>query len=332
LNSSEERKRAESLLVAEKRSLEMITNGASLAAILEDLCCTIDAQTPGIISSVMLTDPDGMRLRPAAGKRVPRGWTDAINPLAIGPCVGSCGTAAFLKKRVIVSDIASDPLFTGCRDAALSYGLHAAWSQPLISKNGEVLGTFGIYNAEPRSPTGSDLQLIESAEHIAVIAIERKRAEEALRWSEQRLRDVIETIPAMASTTRADGARDFANQRWLSYTGASPNEMSGTGWKKAFHPADIDKHMEKCRESLATGKPFENEAWVRCASDGQYRWFLHRAVALRDERGDIVKWYGTASDIEDLKQAEAKLRRDEEELRRITDAIPMSIVVLNSRW
>jgi PAS domain S-box-containing protein len=131
---------------------------------------------------------------------------------------------------------------------------------------------------------------------------------------------VIETIPAMARTTHADGARNFANQRWLSYTGASPDEMAGTGWKEAFHPADIDRHMEKCRESLATGKPFENEARVRCAVDGRYRWFLHRAVALRDERGDIVKWYGTASDIEDLKQAENKLRLDEEELRRITDA------------
>jgi formate hydrogenlyase transcriptional activator len=324
-----ERKRAESLLVAEKRTLEMVANGSSLAAILEDLCCTIDAQTPGIISSVMLMDPDGMRLRPAPAKRLPSGWIDAINPAPIGPCVGSCGTAAFLKKRVIVSDIASDPLWADYRDLALSYGLRSAWSQPLISSNGLVLGTFGIYNADARSPNQSDLELIEAAGHIAVIAIERTRAEEALKRSEQSLRDVIETIPAMAWTTHADGARDFANQRWLSYTGPSPDEMAGTGWKKAFHPADIDRHLEKYRESLATGKPFENEARVRCAVDGRYRWFLHRAVALRDERGDIVKWYGTASDIEDLKQAEAKLRRDEEELRRITDAIPMSIVVLN---
>jgi PAS domain S-box-containing protein len=324
-----ERKRAESLLIAEKRTLEMVANGSSLAAILEDLCATIDAQTPGIISSVMLMDPDGTRLRPAAGKRLPSGWIDAINPAPIGPCVGSCGTAAFLKKRVIVSDIATDPLWADYRDVALSYGLRAAWSQPLVSSGGEVLGTFGIYNADARGHNQTDLELIEAAGHIAVIAIERKRAEEALKRSEQSLRDVIETIPAMAWTTHADGARDFANQRWLSYTGASPDEMAGTGWKKAFHPADIDRHMEKCRESLATGKPFENEARVRSAVDGRYRWFLHRAVALRDERGDIVKWYGTASDIEDLKQAETKLRRDEEELRRITDAIPMAIIVLN---
>jgi formate hydrogenlyase transcriptional activator len=158
---------------------------------------------------------------------------------------------------------------------------------------------------------------------------ERKRAEEALRRSEQRLRDVIETIPTMAWTTLPEGASDFANRRWQEYTGMSLPDTSGEGWKKPFHPADIASHVEKWSASLATGKPLENEARLRRASDGQYRWFLHRGVPLRDERGEIVKWYGTATDIEDLKQAQVKLRQDEEELRRITDAIPLMIFVLN---
>ncbi len=158
---------------------------------------------------------------------------------------------------------------------------------------------------------------------------ERKRAEEALRRSEQRLRDVVETIPTMAWTTLPEGASDFANQRWQEYTGMSLPDTSGEGWKKPFHPADIASHVEKWSASLATGKPLENEARLRRASDGQYRWFLHRGVPLRDEHGEIVKWYGTATDIEDLKQAQVKLRQDEEELRRITDAIPLMIFVLN---
>ncbi len=158
---------------------------------------------------------------------------------------------------------------------------------------------------------------------------ERKRAEEALRRSEQRLRDVVETIPTMAWTTLPEGASDLANQRWQEYTGMSLPDTSGEGWKKPFHPADIASHVEKWSASLATGKPLENEARLRRASDGQYRWFLHRGVPLRDEHGEIVKWYGTATDIEDLKQAQVKLRQDEEELRRITDAIPLMIFVLN---
>jgi PAS domain S-box-containing protein len=177
-------KLAESLLSAEKRSLEMIASGASLTDILANLCNAIDAQAPDAISSILLIDADGKRLWPAAGSRVPKTYAEAISPVPIGPCVGSCGTAAFLKKIVIVSDIASDPLWAVYREVALSHGLGAAWSQPLISKNNEVLGTFCLYYAEARSPNDSDLKLIEDAGHIALIAIERKRAQDELRRSE----------------------------------------------------------------------------------------------------------------------------------------------------
>src|ERR1700726_9418 len=135
----EDRKRAEALLAAEKRTLEMLASGACLADILERLCDTIDAHGPKIRSAVMLMDVDRMHLRPAAGPRLPKGWVDAITPLKIGPCVGSCGTAAFLKQRVIVSDTTTDPLWTEYRDLAVSYGLRAAWSQPLLSANQQVL-------------------------------------------------------------------------------------------------------------------------------------------------------------------------------------------------
>jgi hypothetical protein len=105
----EERKRVESLLAAEKRTFEMIAGGARLADILENLCNTIDAQVPNLISTVMLMDTDGMRLWPGAGPRLPKGWVDAIAPVMIGPCVRSCGTAAFRRQRVIASDIATKP-------------------------------------------------------------------------------------------------------------------------------------------------------------------------------------------------------------------------------
>jgi GAF domain-containing protein len=114
----------------------------------------------------MLMDSDGQRLWPVAG-RAPKGWFEAISPLTIGPCIGSCGTAASLKQREIVSDIATDPLWVDYRDVALSYGLRAAWSQPLLSKTQQVLGTFGMYYAEPRTPSDSDLRLIEGAGHVA---------------------------------------------------------------------------------------------------------------------------------------------------------------------
>ena len=151
----EELKRAEALLAAETRTLEMIAGGASLPAIFDTLCTTIDAQVPNVMTTVLLMDPDGTMLWPAAGPRVPRGWSAAITPLAIGPCVGSCGTAACLKQSVITADIASDPLWVDYRDVALRHGLRASWSQPLLATNGAVLGTFAMYQ---QFPEGSEPQ------------------------------------------------------------------------------------------------------------------------------------------------------------------------------
>jgi PAS domain S-box-containing protein len=150
-----ERTRAESLLAAEKRSLEMIASGASLTAILEDLCDAIDDQSPGVISTVLLIDADGKRLWPAAGPKAPRGWSQGIAGGAIGPRAGSCGTAAFLKKRVITSDITTDPLWVDYRDLALSHGLRASWSQPLFSKITRCLALLQCTMRSPEAPTAA---------------------------------------------------------------------------------------------------------------------------------------------------------------------------------
>jgi PAS domain S-box-containing protein len=331
----EDRKRAEALLAAEKRTLEMIASGACLADILERLCETIDAQASNIKSSVMMMDADGMHLRPAAGPRLPKGWVEAITPLKIGPCIGSCGSAASLKLRVIVSDIATDPLWADYRDLALSHGLRAAWSQPLLSKNQEVLGTFCVSYTEPRTPNETDLRLIEGAGHIAVIAIEGERTQVALRSafeeirnSEKKLRKIIDTIPTLAWCSLPDGAGIFWNRRWHEYTGLPLEVVRGWGWQDAIHPEDLKEITDKWLGFLAAGQPGEVEGRLR-RFDGAYRWFLFRAEPLRDESGAIVNWYGTDTDIDDLKRAEAKLRQEEKELRRMTDAIPQIIIVLN---
>ena len=176
-----EQKRAEGLLSAEKRALEMIAAGAELKDVLQSVCDAMDAHGHNLISSVLLMDPDGKQLWPAAGRRVPLNWSAAITPLKIGPCAGSCGTAAHRKEQVIVSDIAIDPLWKEFREAALSHGLRACWSRPLISKNKEVLGTLANYFTEPRQPSEVDLTLMEKAAHAAQIAIERDRSQAALQ-------------------------------------------------------------------------------------------------------------------------------------------------------
>jgi len=149
---------------------------------------------------------------------------------------------------------------------------------------------------------------------------------------EERLRLIIDTIPAIVWRKSADGSADFLNKHFREYTGLSLEDGLGWGWmNNAFHPDD--RLMEEWRAALAAGKPFEKEARLRRA-DGQYRWFLIRAVPLLDERGNVVNWYGTTSDIEDLKRAEDRVRL-------IIDTLPTMVWTLqpdgavdfvNQRW
>jgi PAS domain S-box-containing protein len=129
-------------------------------------------------------------------------------------------------------------------------------------------------------------------------------------WTKNEGRLLIDTAPTLIHTARPDGFLDFFNQRWLEYLGVGLEEVEGWRWTNAIHPDDVDGIVGKWRVSLATGEPLEVEARVRRA-DGQYRWFLHRKVPLRDERGAILKWYGSSLDIEDLKRAEDAQRRNE---------------------
>jgi PAS domain S-box-containing protein len=126
---------------------------------------------------------------------------------------------------------------------------------------------------------------------------------------EKHLRDVVETIPAMTFTALSDGSSTFVNKRWTEYTGLCAEETSGAGWQRALHPADLARHSGKWHISIATGQLFEDEARFRRAADGEYRWFLVRGVPLRDRHRNIVKWYGTLTDIEDRKRAEQERER-----------------------
>jgi formate hydrogenlyase transcriptional activator len=331
----EDRKQTETLRADENRTLEMIANGSNLADVLNDLCATIDNHASAT-SFVCLMDTERKQLSPIAGPRVPPAFAKAITPWPIGPNRGSCGTAAFTKDRVIIPDISHDPRWPDdARGVALDHGVCAAWSEPLISTGGEVLGTFCVSYSEPRSPTSRDLELIESAGHIARIAIERQRSQETLRMaldevkdSEAKLRQVIDTIPTLVWCNLPDGPNEFLNKRWHEFTGLSPEESHGWGWQASFHPEDLPPLMDKWRELLASGEPGEIEARLR-RHDGIFHWFLIRVEPLRDDTGKIVRWYGTSTDIENLKQTEEKLREDEREFRRITDVIPLTIVVLD---
>ena len=165
-------------------------------------------------------------------------------------------------------------------------------------------------------------------------ALSAKRAEGVARRSEQGLREVIETMPAMAWSGLPDGSDTFLNRQWAEYTGLSAEQTASSGWQSTVHPEDVSGHMEKWRQSSATGQPFEHEVRLRRTADGQYRWFLVRGVPLLDEHGEVLKWNGIATDIEDRKRAEEALRKSEERWRSVFEnsAIGVALTDLNGRF
>src|SRR5258705_410760 len=171
LRESETRYR---VLGDQTRLAQMIARGAPLPDLLDALTRMIEGHSDGMLASILLLDPDGVHLRHGAAPSLPASYTHAIDGLAIGPDVGSCGSAAYLGEPVGVSKIAPDARWVPFRELALSHDLRACWSTPIKSSEGRVLGTLALYYREPREPGLWELTLIDVATQLAAIAIERE--------------------------------------------------------------------------------------------------------------------------------------------------------------
>jgi formate hydrogenlyase transcriptional activator len=176
---------------------------------------------------------------------------------------------------------------------------------------------------EPVFENGKVTRLIGNTLDIT----ERKWAEEELRASERKYRDLVDTTPAFVHTALPNGDVDFYNRGWLEYVGLPLTDLLGWGWTCMIHPEDVETIVPKWRAALEAGEPFVAESRVRRA-DGEYRWFLHREEPLRNEAGEIVKWYGSSIEIQERKIAEQRIREQETELRQILDLTPQHIGVL----
>jgi PAS domain S-box-containing protein len=199
-----EHKRSEALRTAHNHVLELAIQERPLEQIFEALIRTVEEwSSTGVLGSILVLDDDGKHLRHGAAPSLPAAYNDAIDGVEIGPEVGSCGTAAFTKKSVFVSDIASDPLWTDFRDLASEHGLRACWSVPILSGNDEVLGTFAMYHREPREPTDQDLELVQVITRTAALIINRRRAEEQRKRSERHLHLLVGELNHRVKNTLA---------------------------------------------------------------------------------------------------------------------------------
>jgi PAS domain S-box-containing protein len=169
-------------------------------------------------------------------------------------------------------------------------------------------------------PLGTDSDELEFAGAVIDIT-EGKRAEETLRKSERELRTLIDVMPAFVGTASPDGSYDFLSESWLDYLGFTREQGMGWGWVNTIHPEDFERVVANWRAGLATGEPVEQE--LRCRrADGNYLWFLNRDFPLRDDEGNIIKWYGVLTNIDALKRTEHALQMREHQLLGIIETIP----------
>jgi PAS domain S-box-containing protein len=296
------RKQAESLAVGQKHVLELIARGAPLQETLSALARICEAQSDGMLCSILLLAAEG-RLRHGAAPSLPPAYTQAIDGTPIGPAVGSCGTAAFTRRAVYVEDIAVDPLWADYKHIALEHGLRACWSTPIIDANRQVLGTFAIYYRQCGMPAERHLRIIDLATHTATIAISRHNQMQALRDSESRFRQLAESLPQLVWTCGSDGLCDYLSQQWIEFTGCELTDQPSGGWVDRVHPDDREAVMQAWRASARNGTEFRSELRLR-RLDGSYRWFDTRAVPVRDATGAVVKWVGSNTDIDERKRFE----------------------------
>lgn len=164
-------------LARAQERVEELIESAPLRTTLEELVQLVERLSPaGMLASILILDEDGRHLRHGAGPSLPDAYNAAIDGIEIGPEVGSCGTAAFHDRTVVVYDIANNPLWANFRDLALQFGLRACWSTPIHGKDGKVIGTFANYYRVVRDPSPVDQELTDLITHTAATAIEHERA------------------------------------------------------------------------------------------------------------------------------------------------------------
>lgn len=316
------RKHTEALLEVQNRTLAQIASGESLPQILNSLMIAIETQLGGALCCILLLNGDG-KLRYAAAPHLPQTYVQAVDGTLPGEGEGSCGTAVFRRERVIVPDITTDSLWQNYKDVALLHNLRACWSMPILTQKGQVLGTFGVYYRDVKSPHAAELEVMTLAANIAGIAIERYQFEMALRDSEAKSRAIIATIPDLMFRASRDGRylEYFTHHRSFDIL---PANVDPTGQQIAdFVPPEMmQRKMVAIQQALDSQTLQIYEQQIQVGDRLRYE-----EVRVAPSGADEVLFM--IRDITERKQAEAErnqmqalLQHSEKEFRALVENSP----------
>jgi PAS domain S-box-containing protein len=307
----EDRKRAEALLAGENRLLEMVARGDTLTSILDALCRLVEEAASGCICGILLLNTNGTSVELARGPSLPPSYNEAILGWPVNLDSGPCARAFFLKEQVIVADVASDLQWDayGWRALALSYGLRACWSTPILSSENAVLGTFALYSREPGGPTSQLQDIIGQMTHLAAVAIERQRAVEQLE-AEQELLDLAQkSAGAMAFDWYIQQETNYWSPEQEALFGLPPGRFDGrySTWKKMMYAPDWHTVVDAIQQAHETGNV--SAEYRVMWPDGSLHWLSTNGRMFFDEAGEPLRMVGFTSDVTRRKIIEEELRR-----------------------
>ena len=308
------RKREEVFRSGQSRVLEMIAADKPLREVLKSIVLLMEAQSEGLRCSILLLSHDGKHVLHGAAPNLPEAYVKAVDGAPIGPCNGSCGTAMFTRKPVVVTDVMTDPLWADYREFARICGLSSCWSSPILSSQSDVLGSFAMYREEKRGPLPEEIRLTAIATHLAGIAIERRRQQEILRERDARISLAAESADLAFWSLYPDGA-----QAWMSDKGRAiydfPRDVPITCdlILSRIHPDERAAVKESYDQACATAGAFESEHRLLLPY-GRIRWVIMRGRCLSDEHGNLLQTLGVTLDVSAQKQADLQLQVQREEM------------------
>jgi two-component system, cell cycle sensor histidine kinase and response regulator CckA len=302
----------EALLETQNHVLELIARDVPLHQTLTVLLQSIEAQTPDTLSSILLLDPDGIHIRHGAAPSLPEAYVRAIDGAAIGPSVGSCGTAAYHGESVITEDITTDPRWDGYREIALAHGLRACWSTPIVDGERRVLGTFAQYLRTPGRPTDRHRHIVGMTTYTAAIAIVHHRArEEAVRRSAQfREAQRIAQLGSYEWDVRSNQVD--RSEELCRIFGLRPDEFAPTfeAYLERVHSLDRETTRAAIERAVRACAPFEFEERI-VRPDGEIRYLRSQGRWVVDDAGEPLKLVGICQDITERKRADEDRERTE---------------------